>query len=448
MGLFSADRQVLNEVYFGYTPGIARVFEAFQDFRRKYVTDRKFFMYNIDADRDPLLKKFVQEVEREFGIYSFSFVIENTDEPNMMTMPVMFRSTDPKKTVIVTKSGYKFKPEAKMSVICIAKTGLLFNSSFTDREMFSVFLHEMGHNFSRYINGYVGTPYMVLDCMRALFSVFDVINLANGRLSVPWNLISILTQNQVSSRMISKIYNKTTLEEQNAVYSYFNYIRGVILTFKDAISTVPYLLLIPIASLIAGFQRLIMSLLSIDLPFHGTQYIDERTADNFPAYYGFGADAVTAEQKMGENHKLYTGALWVAFNTPILGHIFNLSMIPAELVLRMSDVHPGRPERILGVISALEEDSNDPRLSPKLRKELKQQLKEIRKQTDEYFAEESKIKNPGFAKNAIDSFIFYCLKGDLKYKFFDKTFHVNREINTKTYQLMDDGNPISNVDIK
>ena len=72
MGIYSVNEcqeQILNEVYFGYTPGIARVFSAFQDFRHKHVVDRKFFMGNIDADNDPDLRKFIQEVEREFGLY-------------------------------------------------------------------------------------------------------------------------------------------------------------------------------------------------------------------------------------------------------------------------------------------------------------------------------------------------------------------------------------------
>ena len=78
MGIYNTQNleiEALNEVYFGQTPGITKVFDAFCKFRDKYVTNRKFFMFDIDADHDPDLADFIKEVEREFNIYSFSFLI-------------------------------------------------------------------------------------------------------------------------------------------------------------------------------------------------------------------------------------------------------------------------------------------------------------------------------------------------------------------------------------
>ena len=46
MGIYSIQRkdQVLNEVYFGETPGIMRCFNAFSAWRSKYLMDRKVYM--------------------------------------------------------------------------------------------------------------------------------------------------------------------------------------------------------------------------------------------------------------------------------------------------------------------------------------------------------------------------------------------------------------------
>lgn len=86
---------ILNEVYFGQTPGITRCFEYFSKFRQKYLTHMRVFTYmnsthKISADHDEDLYKFCREMEKEFGFYSFSFMVWNDDIPNMMTLPIQF----------------------------------------------------------------------------------------------------------------------------------------------------------------------------------------------------------------------------------------------------------------------------------------------------------------------------------------------------------------------
>ena len=84
MGIYSTENTIIiNEVYFGQTPGITRVFEAFCKFRDKYVNSRKSFTGNIDSLHDPDLGVFISEMEREFGIYSYSFIVEYDDTVNM-----------------------------------------------------------------------------------------------------------------------------------------------------------------------------------------------------------------------------------------------------------------------------------------------------------------------------------------------------------------------------
>ena len=68
--------QAINEVYFGRTAGINRCFNTFCDFREKY-TDDSFLrgIKHIDVDHDKDLKRFCEEMERQFGFESFSFIV-------------------------------------------------------------------------------------------------------------------------------------------------------------------------------------------------------------------------------------------------------------------------------------------------------------------------------------------------------------------------------------
>jgi hypothetical protein len=63
--------QALNETYFGRTPGITRCYNAFCDFRDKYAS-ASFLrgIKNIDCDHDKDLRRFVFEMERQFGFDS------------------------------------------------------------------------------------------------------------------------------------------------------------------------------------------------------------------------------------------------------------------------------------------------------------------------------------------------------------------------------------------
>lgn len=441
MGLYNVNsikQQVLNEVYFGYTPGIARVFEAFQDFRSKYVTDRKFFTGNLNADNDPDLKRFVEEMEREFNIYSYTLIISNDDQINMWTFSPMFKSIDPKKSVIVDKTGYRFVPQAEISVIMCAYTGLLFNSEFTDEEMFSIVLHELGHNFQRYVSNTLISLSFVSDVFRVYSILLDI--LTNPIQGVK-DAGTLLFVSDPMKKNLSKIFNRITLQDKKTIYTYFNFIRGICNTLKSIPTDLLYVPLSPILHVIIGCANIINAI----YPWGVEGYLGERFADNFAAYYGFGTHAVSAERKMSTN-KIRTGIEYYIKQVPIVGHFLNIISIPGNWLLHIGDVHPSTPSRMKSIINSMQNDLNDPRLNPKLKKQLEKQLAEIEKENQEFYEQATKIKNPEFAQAMVDKFVLYTLKGDMKLKISDSLFRLDRDVNDTTYKLMDIN--ISKVNIK
>lgn len=441
MGLYNVNsikQQVLNEVYFGYTPGIARVFEAFQDFRSKYVTDRKFFTGNINADTDPDLKRFIKEMEREFNIYSYSLIITNNDEANMCTISPMFRNINPEKSIIVDKTGYRFLPQAEMSIIMCANTGLLFNSEFTDEEMFAIVLHELGHNFERFSSGSLAGLSMITD-MFAVYSILLEI-LTDPIQGVQDMGLFFITPNFIKKRL-SKLFNRITLQDRKTIYTYFNFIKGVFNTLKSIPTSILFSFISPILYVFVGCANIFNAI----YPWGMAGYLGERFADNFASYYGFGVHAVSAQRKMGTN-KMRTGLDYYIRQVPIIGHFLNIISIPGNWLLHIGDVHPSTPNRMRSIVNSMQNDLDDPRLNPKLKKQLKEQLTKIEKENQEFYEQATKIKNPEFAQAMVDKFVFYTLKGDTKLKDSDFLFKLDRDVNDTTYKLMDIN--ISKVNIK
>lgn len=447
MGIYKVPENlvVVNEVYFGQTPGITRCFEAFSAFRSKYVTSKKFFMGNIDADHDPMLQKFIDEIEREFGFYSFSFIIEDNDTPNMCTIIPFFRGTDIKKALSITKDGYKFKKEAKVSTLTIAPTGLLFNDAFTDREIFAIFLHEMGHSFQDFItdkmnfiskiNNVVFIYRYVLPCM--LHPILGIKNITT---------LTVLS-NPVMGQ-ITDAFNKISISERKTIYSYFNKVHGLYKNIQKIVQDTVISFVSPLL-LTMPFTSFTKDLLSLVFDPIGTvkRYGGEQLADRFAGYYGFGNDLSTSLLKLNDSGA-DTSMKSKLNKIPIFAHIHQTCLIPMYIVDNLLDCHPGTASRIKNLHESLENYMKNPQINPKLKKELEQELKEIDKNIDEFYEEATKVKNPRFLKQKYDLFIYKTCGGDLKHKML-KNFFKHDEDTDETYNKFHESTDyIDNITLK
>lgn len=220
--------RVVNEAYFGRTPGITRCFNAFCDFRDQYV-GHGFInsIRHIDIDHDKNLKLFCKEMEREFGLDSFSFIVKNDPTVNMATYPIYFKSNRrPKDNVEVTKYGYKFKKDIEMSIIIISYTGLLLDEKYSNEQVFATVLHEVGHNFQEYLNGNV---HSLTSGIAIIQIINDLILLLSGNPDVLKRVKTYLFMSDPTHKLLSRWFNSITSDtDRNNIYI-------VILTLLEAL---------------------------------------------------------------------------------------------------------------------------------------------------------------------------------------------------------------------
>ena len=393
--------QALNETYFGRTAGINRCFNAFCDFRHKYV-DSSFLrgIKNIDADHDKDLRRFIAEMERQFGFYSFSFIISNSLSENMATIPILFYDKRERKNqfshgkyrpnrsnirewVYSDKEGYHFNKDLEASCIIIANAQMLFNEELTDEEAFAIVLHEVGHNFQSFLNNDMLALGSVNCFLMYIMFIIDLyFRLITGDYGgYVQDLFNLLLVDQNSHKSLSKLYNDLTSEEnKNNVYSYFNFIKGLLSVPREILMSVIMVPLAPVLGLAAGIRQFLSNLSIIGTITHAYGYMGEQMADNFPTYYGFGKANVNAQvNKMPSPFGPLSQGVG---KIPIVGHLYNFTLLPAQMLLSISDVHPADVVRAKSIINSMKTDLNDPALSPKLRAELKKQVDESEELVD------------------------------------------------------------------
>ena len=138
----------------------------------------------------------------------------------------------------------------------------------------------------------------------------------------------------------------------------------------------------PLIGLLSGIVQFLSNLSIVGTITHSYGYMGEQMADNFPTYYGFGQDMVNTQvNKMpGAFGPLSQGVGKI----PVIGHLYNFMLLPAQMLLSISDVHPADVVRAKSTINSMKTDVNDPQLSPKLRAELKKQIDESEALVNEY----------------------------------------------------------------
>lgn len=153
---------VLNEFYFGKQPNIISIESLLRDLREKYskfdpVSDRNVFKQLI---HDPILSNIENKISQTFGFNETKITVARVEYLNACTIPVppldsngnvnMKALSEP--LVKVEKTGMRFdKTKYPMNLIAIMTAGLLIDKRITEGEVVAILLHEIGHNFARFI---------------------------------------------------------------------------------------------------------------------------------------------------------------------------------------------------------------------------------------------------------------------------------------------------------
>lgn len=426
MGIYSIEpkSEVLNEVYFGETPGIMRCFDAFSAWRSKYLMERKVYMINSAAERDPLLGKFVSEMEREFGLYSYSFVIVNSDSVNAFTFIPQFNfnsSLKGPKRVEFGKDSYKFKKECQVSMLTCMFAGMFFNNNYTNREIFAIILHEVGHNFQDVISDKMFTISSLATLNKVVMAGMQI---ALGNIAEP---LAALLVNDVTIGAVSKTYNEMNIGQKNSLISTLNCIYGVTMDTVNLLATPLFILPIQVGrAMYRIIKKTALSMIMTPL-VRRHEYYGEVMADKFASYYGFGKDLVSALNKIDDS-RTGAGMSSIMMNIPIYSHLQELVMLPINFLLDAVDCHPANQVRYKTILDGLNDDLDRPGMSPKLKKQLKADIKETEDTVEEILENGKKIDDPRIVKNYVHSFLYHSCGGDPKYVIKKMSFDSEKDV--------------------
>lgn len=442
--------QAINEVYFGRTAGINRVFNAYCDWREPFISKTKYFnatyknMYNKD------MEVFRNEVCKQFGFKTFSYNVIQMPVLNSYTVTEIIPTRTSNK-IEITKEGYRFKKDTDINAIVSVYSDLILNPNYSNEENFAILLHEIGHNFQSAISQSLA----VLDAASMIFLV--LIN-ALRRPEVLVNVFSnLLLSSDITKKGINTVINGvSSIQIVGALYSVFSLIAYIglysVSLFKNVLALAEQPLYRIFRFVDAAIDYLFMCLFGRPQ----VDFTQERIADGFAASYGFG-EALTSgllkfEGKgISRNNALLDDAIG---SIPLIGHLYSLICLPGLILCSLVDEHPIVADRAYDVLNDLKQDLKDPSLSPQLKKQLEKEISNYEINMDTYFKESKKISNANFASVYFQEFI-YKNQGSKKLKIFDLPYKnvggLRGETNKTAADIMSgkfNNNPISKTIIK
>ena len=406
--------QAINEVYFGRTPGINSLFNAYCDWREPLISNTKYYtgtskkIYNRD------MWNFQDLVCKQFGFKTFSYNVIQQATLNSFT----FGDYVPKnqKQIEITKEGYRFKPECNVSAIVAVYSDLIFSPEYTNEENFAVFLHEIGHNFQSATN----KPIFILTSARLLLGIAcDLIQYG------PFEaVLSIVKTSNLAKTEYNKVINTLASNQFiSVVYSVTSALLYAFTRIMGFARSVGNLLMAPVNLIINWCYNLLNILLDIVTLGAVEGYLGERFADGFAASYGFGEALTSALGKFNGNGISYDNIIDDAVGSiPIVSHLYAAACIPGMLLWGLVDVHPSFENRAYSIVNDLKADLNDPSLSPAMKKQLQKEIDEYEKYMTKYFEESKKLKNPNVVMAYMQDFVYNKCGGDIKYKLSELLF--------------------------
>jgi len=400
--------QAVNEVYFGRTASINSLFNAYCDWREPFISSTKYYTGEYKNVYNKDMQVFRDMVCKQFGFKTFSYNVLPMAEPNSFTLgsffPLSNRTPD---KIIIDKNGYRFKDNTIVSSIVAVFPELIFNPEYSNEENFSIFLHEIGHNFQSAAN----------NTMFGLTVGEDIILAFMGALP------SLLLYNDYTYTAVNFIQNKLSdIKVLSTLYACVSMIIYALTRCKTFIQGWSSVLLIPIGGILSFAKRLESFLRSILNLSAIRGYYGERFADGFAASYGFGEALSSALRKMDTVITAEPTVDDLINKAPIIGHIMNAACLPGMMLCGIIDVHPNTASRCYSVIKDLKTDLNDPSLSPELKKQLKKEIDSYENTMHKFFDVATKAENPRLLPTIIQKWM-YEKGGDLKFKISELPFN-------------------------
>jgi len=430
MGIYNSNKireiikenQVINEAYFGETPGIKEMQRLITEIRKEIT-----ILKSVQASSFSNTIKFNRAVEKEFGFHTFALNIVPDQLFNAFTFPISNRldvfNTNKKLSIKKSNVGFKFEKN-----IYIVKTyitsGILLDKRFTDREVLAIILHEIGHSFSTsyYNNSLFSVTSQVLTSL--MYIMYSLQKIALD-LSIEELLLSLSSMSNFVQYIIDPLdkllrKNKVVSSILGITIGGFNLIRSVSFEMLNIMSTVTNLfsiLSLPVSiplALVKAFNKInIFSIFSI-----GASYRDEQLADNFATLYGYGAEIGSSLEKLEHGSKGLKSSEFIRNNAPGIYLLSNITNDTISLLLHPIQTHPKTIARINNQIEMLEKELDKENMDPKMRKAMKEDIDGLKKTLNKYdnFNVSKKLDPDSFNK-ALSLFLYKSFGGDIREAF-------------------------------
>ena len=264
------------------------------------------------------------------------------------------------------ENGFKFKPGNNFCITMCIYRGVLQDTRYTDAEVVALLLHELGHNFADAIDNKIRLNN--IDIMKAYLSVIILDALCSLGISLIFEGPYLITLN--NKYRLDKNKNKS----ENKLQGFIKGVSTGINDFLNNISTVLYK--------INPANRVILKLNKI---LYGTNAakqaarnsLDRRNeviADKFAGVYGYGPELSTALLKLDASK---SKADEFIENKIPGGKKINQKWFELTKDLNDFDCHPNTIQRIYEEIKLLEDELNQAKIDPKMKKVIKDQLDQL-----------------------------------------------------------------------
>jgi len=416
MGIYySAPSQSIrpvNEVYFGESKELTEITEQIGKVRAKYKYSSKYFS---KANTDPDLLKLNRMFEEFFGFETFCIVLEETTQYNAYTFPVSsaLGAKTGKDAIETTKHGFRFKKKCGLNLFMVVNAGVFFGNEFSDREVLAIMLHEIGHSFSASLHPTCTFASYVYKANNLAVLIMAPIHLLIGNSQAVFS-----SSNQLrgwANRTTKKI--KEDNPEMNDMFHSLKGLSGIIMdAFTNIMvgSSIAVTIFNPIGSFISSVYSSAVALIKQPMRLFQTMfgYKDEQIADNFATLYGYGSDLSTALQKMEEGG-YGIGALKIAKQIPLIGHMYDLFSLPTNMLCSLMDPHPNTAGRMDSQLKYLKNEMKNQSMDPKMKKRVLEDIKKIERTIDETY-HSAMSDDPDYFSKSYSAILLTLCGGDIR----------------------------------
>ena len=363
---------ILNEIYVGKTPTLLEAETIIHEIRSP-----KNLIRFTDLDKSKYIQKFNRLMERQFGMEVFVLRVDQADFIDAYTKNVLCNlnvalKQDLSKMVEGTREeGYRFVPKNNLFVETHITYAVLKNPEITDGEIMACILHEIGHNFSKFIHKHIRIAnkqavqmyydsyvyYAILDCI------------CSFGLAIPYYISDYAKQTST----YKKFKEKTTFK---------NPLRGLVKGLGGKISSITQYMdevksrKIRESSVLEYFKELdkenVKEKMRLDIDRQ-----DEVFADKFAAIYGYGYELSNILEKLVDLSVNKSKAHDKLEQTEE-GRAWNKNYDKFMMKVNDYDVHPHNIQRIEEEIRVLQYELKNHSVDPKQATVIKLQISQLK----------------------------------------------------------------------